>query len=84
MHATTTTQCSDVVESLIELNAYMDDHSNGFCHDSREMVECIIAGIVIIEQMRKSTPPELFSDDEQEYIFGTYDRLHEELVTIMT
>jgi len=81
MHSTTTTRCSNVLESLIELNAYLDDQS--ICHRG-EIVECIIAGIVLIEQIQKSTPPELFSDDEQEYIFATNDRLHEELVTIMT
>lgn len=81
MHSTTTTRCSNVLESLIELNAYLDDQS--ICHRG-EIVECIIAGIVLIESIQKSTPPELFSDDEQEYIFSTNDRLHEELVTIMT
>tara|TARA_Y100000310_G_scaffold232235_1_gene234996 strand:+ start:3664 stop:3915 length:252 start_codon:yes stop_codon:yes gene_type:complete len=83
MHSTTTTQCSDVLESLIELNAYLDDNTVQYCHRS-DIMECILGGIVVIEQMRKSTPPELFSDVEQEYIFGTYDRLHDELVSIMT
>lgn len=83
MHTTTTTKCSDVLQSLIELNAYLDDNTIQYCHRG-PIVECIIAGIVLIEQIQQSTPPELFDDNEQEYIFGTNNRLHEELVTIMT
>ena len=83
MHATTTTQCSDVLQSLRELNEYMDEQCFNYCHKG-EGLECIISGIVLIEQIQQSTSPELFDDDEQEFIFDTNNRLHDELVTIMT
>jgi len=81
MHTTTTTQCSDALEALLNLNEFID-HCEFY--PAEEQMEHLINGIVLIDSMMKSLPPELFSDDEQEYVCATQHRIGDALSGIVS